>query len=233
MKAQVIGEILKEMGTVPQEQIDAAMHVQRVTNDVLGKILVQLNFVTTDELARAIAVQYNLEYADIDAYVPMRETLELVDIEFALLNMVIPLKLEDGVLVVATAWPNDDSIREYLQESTGYPIRFVVSDSGAIGKYMQLYYEQLDCSIEDKINDIIKVSVKKEIDVIAFVDLIINNAIKDRATDIHMMPERFTAHIFYRIDGELKHYYSIPRILYDSILIRIKVRGRLDITQHL
>ncbi len=233
MKAQVIGKILKDMGIVPQEQIDAAMHVQRVTNEVLGKILVQLNFVTTDELARAIAVQYKLEYTDIDAYVPMRETLELVDKDFALLNMVIPLKIEDGILVVVTAWPNDDSIREYLQESTGYPIRFVVSDSGAIGKYLQLYYEQLDCTIEDKINDIIKISVKKDIDVIAFVDLIINNAIKDRATDIHMMPERFTAHIFYRIDGELKHYYSVPRTLFDSLLIRIKVLGKLDITQHL
>ena len=134
MKAQVIGEILKEMGIVPQEQIDAAMHVQRVTNEVLGKILVQLNFITTDELACAIAFQYKLEYVDLDSYVPTCETLALVDKEFALLNMIIPLKIDDGVLVVATDWPNDDAIHEYLQESTGYPIRFVVSDSGAIGK---------------------------------------------------------------------------------------------------
>ena len=66
MKVQVIGEILKEMGIIPQEQIDAAMHVQRVTNDVLGEILVKLNFITTDELARAIAFQYKLEYVDLD-----------------------------------------------------------------------------------------------------------------------------------------------------------------------
>ncbi|MEE8589267.1 MAG: GspE/PulE family protein [Sulfurimonadaceae bacterium] len=233
MKVQVIGEILKEMGIIPQEQIDAAMHVQRVTNDVLGEILVKLNFITTDELARAIAFQYKLEYVDLDGYVPLRKTLELVDKEFALLNMVIPLKIEDGVLVVATAWPNDDTIHEYLQENTGYPIRFVVSDSSVISKYMQFYYEQLDRTIEDRINDIIKISVEEEIDVIAFVDLIIDDAIKDRATDIHIMPERFTAHIFYRIDGVLKHFYSIPTTLFNSVVIRIKVLGKLDIAQHL
>ncbi len=233
MKVQVIGEILKEMGSIPQEQIDAAMHVQRVTNEVLGEILVKLNFITTDELARAIAFQYKLEYLDLDGYVPLRKTLELVDKEFALLNMVIPLKIEDGVLVVATAWPNDDTIHEYLQESTGYPIRFVVSDSSIISKYMQFYYEQLDRTIEDRINDIIKISVEEEIDVIAFVDLIIDDAIKDRATDIHIMPERFTAHIFYRIDGVLKHFYSIPMTLFNSVVIRIKVLGKLDIAQHL
>ena len=233
MKVQVIGEILKEMGIIPQEQIDAAMHVQRVTNEVLGEILVQLNFITTDELARAIAFQYKLEYVDLDGYVPLRKTLELVDKEFALLNMVIPLKVEDGVLVVATAWPNDDTIHEYLQENTGYPIRFVVSDSSVISKYMQFYYEQLDRTIEDRINDIIKISVEEEIDVIAFVDLIIDDAIKDRATDIHIMPERSTAHIFYRIDGVLKHIYSIPTTLYNTVVIRIKVLGKLDIAQHL
>ncbi len=233
MKAQVIGEILKEMGIVPQEQIDAAMHVQSVTNEVLGKILVELNFVTTDELARAIAFQYKLEYVDLDGYVPTCETLELVDKEFALLNMIIPLKIDDGVLVVATTWPNDDAIHEYLQESTGHPIRFVVSDSGAIGKYLQFYYEQFECTIEDKVNNILKISAEKETDVIALVDLIINDAIKDRATDIHIMPERFTSHIFYRIDGVLKHIYSIPTALYNSIVIRIKVLGKLDITQHL
>ena len=232
MKAQVIGEILKEMGIVPQEQIDAAMHVQRVTNEVLGKILVELNFVTTDELAHAIAFQYKLEYVDLDGYLPTCETLELVDKEFALLNMIIPLKIDDGVLVVATDWPNDDTIHEYLQESTGHPIRFVVSDSGTIGKYLQFYYEQFDCTIEDKVNNILKISAENETDVIALVDLIINDAIKDRATDIHIMPERFTSHIFYRIDGVLKHLYSIPTALYNSIVIRIKVLGKLDITQH-
>ncbi|MBU1642897.1 GspE/PulE family protein, partial [bacterium] len=232
MKTQVIGTILKEMGTVTQEQIDAAIHVQRVTNEVLGKILVQLNFVTTEELARAIASQYRLDYIDLNGYVPMRETLELVDKEFAMLNMLIPLKIEEGVLVVATEWPDDDAIRDYLQEKTGFPVRFAVSDSDVIAKYLQFYYEQSDYSVDQRIGDIMKTSVD-EIDAIAFVDVLLNDAIKERATDIHIMPERFTSHIFYRIDGVLKHAYSIPMSLYTTVVNRIKVLAKLDIAQHL
>lgn len=232
MKTQVIGTILKEMGTVTQEQIDAAMHVQRVTDEVLGKILVQLNFVTTDELARAIASQYRLDYIDLNGYVPMRETLDLVDKEFALLNMVIPLKIEEGALVVATEWPDDDAIRDSLQESTGYPIRFAVSDSDTLAKYLQFYYEQSDYSVEQRIDEIMKMPAD-EIDAIDFVDVLINDAIKERATDIHIMPERFTSHIFYRIDGALKHAYSIPMSLYTTVANRIKVLARLDISQQL
>ena len=62
--------------------------------------------------------------------------------------------------------------------------------------------------------------------------MIIDNAIKERATDIHIMPERLTSHIFYRVDGVLKHAYSIPTTLYNSVVIRIKVLGGLDISQH-
>ncbi len=232
MKTQVIGTVLKEMGTVTQEQIDAAMHVQRVTNEVLGKILVQLNFVTTDELARAIASQFRLDYIDLNGYVPMRETLDLVDKEFALLNMVIPLKIEEGVLVVATEWPDDDQIRDSLQESTGYPIRFAVCDSDTLAKYLQFYYERSDSSVEELIDEIMKMPVD-EIDAIAFVDILISDAIKERASDIHIMPERFTSHIFYRIDGVLKHAYSIPMTLYTTVVNRIKLLGKLDISQHL
>jgi type II secretory ATPase GspE/PulE/Tfp pilus assembly ATPase PilB-like protein len=233
VKTQVIGEILKEMGTVSKEQIDAAVHVQRVTNEVLGEILVKLNFVTTEELARAVALQHGLEYIDLDGYVPAREILELVDKEFALFNMVIPLKLEKGSLVVVTARPEDEEIRAYLQESTGYPILFAVSDNVALGKYLRFYYEQLDRSIEEQINDIIKASVEEEIDAIDFVDRIISGAIKDRATDIHIMSERLTSHIFYRIDGVLKHTYSIPLSLRDSVVTRVKVLSGLDIAQHM
>ena len=220
------------MGTVTQEQIDAAMHVQRVTNEVLGKVLVQLNFVTTEELARAIASQYRLDYIDLNAYVPTRQTLELVDKEFALLNMVIPLKIEEGVLVVATEWPDDDAIRDYLQENTGYPTRFAVCDSDSLAKYLQFYYAQSDYSVEQQIDEIMKMPVD-EIDAIAFVDRLIDDAIKARATDIHIMPERFTSHIFYRIDGVLKHAYSIPLTLYTTAVNRIKVLAKLDISQHL
>ena len=76
MSASSIGEILKEMGFIAQEQIEAALHVQNATDKVLGEILVKLNFITTDELAHAIAFQNNLEYINLDNYVPTSEVFK-------------------------------------------------------------------------------------------------------------------------------------------------------------
>ena len=235
MMTQVIGEILKETGAISGEQISAAMHVQEASGEVLGEILVNLNFVTKDEMASAIASQHNLEYVDLSSYVPGQKVLEMVDKEFAIINMVLPLKIENkNTLVVATSWPNNDEILNSLQEMTEHKIRFVVSNPDEIGKYLQLYYEQIEYPIEQKISDMIKASVEDdEFDAIAFVDTIINNAIKDGATDIHITPERNTSHIFFRIDGVLKHCYSIPSKMFSHIVLRIKVLGSLDIAQHI
>lgn len=234
MMTQVIGEILKDTGIISQEQINAAMHVQEASNEVLGEILVNLNFVTKDEIASAIASQNNLEYIDLSTYVPNQKALELIDKEFALLNMVIPLKLENDVLVVATSWPNNDETYKSLQEMTWHSIRFVVSNPDYISKYIQLYYEEIDYPIEQKISDMIKDSVEDgELDAIAFVDTVINNAIKEGATDIHMTPEKNTSHIFFRINGVLKHYYSVSSNIFSHILLRIKVLGYLDVAQHI
>ncbi|MEA2100350.1 MAG: ATPase, T2SS/T4P/T4SS family [Campylobacterota bacterium] len=234
MVTTCIGEILKEMDIIAEEQIEAALHVQVATDDALGEILVDLNFITTDELATAIAFQNELEYIDLDNYVPIPEVLKLLDKEFAMLHMLIPLKIQDDKLIVATSWPNKEETNIELQKRTNHQIEFVISDSTTIGKYVQFYYEQLDNSVENQINDMIKLSVVEEkVDVISFIDLIINNAIKDRVSDIHITPEKFTSHIFFRIDGVLKHYYSIPESLHDQFIVRIKVLSKLDIAQHL
>ena len=229
-----IGTILKDMDIISEEQIEAALHVQKATKMAFGEILVDLNFIATDELARAIAIQTSLEYIDLDGYVPAPEALKLIDEEFAMMNMVIPLKIQDNTLVVATSWPDNKDIKDYLQEKTGYDIQFVVSDYNVIAKYLLFYYENLEYSTESRIEELIEFSLEDEkIDVILLLDLIIKDAIKKRTTDIHITPGRFTSHIFFRIDGILKHSYSTKMELYDQLLIRIKVLGKLDVMQHL
>ena len=228
-----IGTILKDMNIISQEQIEAALHVQKVTNKALGETLVDLNFIVTDELARAIAIQTDLEYIDLDTYIPSPQALGLIDKEFALMNMIIPLKIENNTLIVATSWPNNTDIENYLQEETSYDIQFVVSSSNSIAKYLQFYYEEPTHSIESEIERMIHLSLSNEdVDVITLLDLIIKIAIQNRASDIHIAPGKFTTHIFFRIDGILKHSYSITEALYDQIAIRIKVLCKLEIVNN-
>lgn len=231
---KVIGEILKNSGIISEKQIDAALHVQGASNELLGEILINLNFVTKDEMAIAIATQYNLEYIDLSTYVPTQKALELIDKEFAELNSILPLKTENNSLFIATSFPNNDNVIDYLLETTSYTIKVLVANPDEISKGIYLYYEEIEYPIENKISDIIKASRDDtEVDVIAFVDTMLNNAISENATDIHITPEKSTSHIFFRVDGLLKHFYSLPSKIFFNVVIRIKVLASLDIAQHL
>ncbi|MDX1296287.1 MAG: ATPase, T2SS/T4P/T4SS family, partial [Sulfurimonadaceae bacterium] len=228
-----IGEIFQETGIVSPEQLKAALHVQKASRLKLGEILVKLNFVTYTELARVVAMQKDLDYVDLHASVPEDEALTLIDQETALNNALIPMRLKDELLHVVTANPDDD-MRDYLQTLTGKTVRFEVSDVPSIAKFVQFYYGQLQGSIETKIETLIEsANNDEEIDIIELSELIIENAVKDRATDIHIIPELLSSHVFYRIDGVLQHYFSLPTALHHYLITRLKVLGNLDIVENL
>ena len=86
--------------------------------------------------------------------------------------------------------------------------------------------------IEAEITQMVKQTLENaEIDIPHLVDLILNNAIKDKVTDIHITPEKSAIHIFYRIDGVLRHYFSLPKKLHSQIVARIKITCDLDISE--
>lgn len=224
-----IGELLKELGYITEEQIQIALQVQKIyPKKFLGEILVNLDFVTSDEIARAIAIQNNLEYIDLDNVIPEKEALLLVPKDFATSVPLLPIKVENDTLFVAIDNPNDLSVYDYLVKTTNKKIKFLIGDRNKIAKYVLLHYYQLENPIEKRINELIKA---KEVDVVKLIDLILENAIKDRATDIHITPEIMTTHVFFRIDGVLQHYYAMPKELHSQIISRIKILASLNIAE--
>jgi len=228
-----IGRLLEELGYINEEQIKVALDVQKAHPKLLGEILQELDFVTSDEIARAIAIQSRLDYIDLDTVVPDEEALRLVPKDFAISSPILPLQLkENAVLVVAVENPNDLNILDFLSKTTKKQIKFVISDKNKIAKYAQLFYYQLENPIEKRIEDIIKKAASgEEIDIVAFVDLILQNGVKDKATDIHITPEEYTTHVFYRIDGVLNHYYAVPKEFHPAIVSRIKILSSLNIAE--
>ncbi|WP_281951520.1 GspE/PulE family protein [Nitrosophilus kaiyonis] len=233
MTNKPIGKLLEELGFINEEQIKVALDVQKAHPKLLGEILQELDFVTSDEIARAIALQSKLEYIDLDTVVPDNNALKLVPKDFALSSLTLPLKIEnDSVLIIAVENPNDLNVYDYLTRTTKKQIKFVISDKNKIAKYTQLFYYQLENPIEARIEKMIKETASgREIDVVSFVDLVLQNGVKDRATDIHITPEENTTHIFYRIDGVLNHYFAIPSFLHPSIVSRIKILSSLNIAE--
>ena len=224
-----VGELLIELGYITQEHIKIALQVQKIYPDkLLGEILQELDFVTPDEIARAIALQNNLEYVDLDSVIPEQDALLLVPKEVAISIPLLPIKVENDTLYVAIDNPNDINVYDNLIKITGKKIRFLIGSRDKIAKYALLYYYQLENPIEKQIENII---YSDNPDVVKLIDLIIQNAIKDRTTDIHITPEIVTTHVFFRIDGVLHHYYVLPKTLHPQIISRIKILAGLNIAE--
>lgn len=227
-----IGQLLQELGFISAEQIDVALDVQKVNPKFLGEILVELDFITPNEIGEAMAIQNNLDFINLDEITPTKEALALVPQNMAQMRFILPLYVDDETLTIATQDVNDLMTLDYLRKETRKQIRFVIADKTKISRFAQMYYHQLSNPIETEIRELSKKAADKfQIDVVRLVDLVLNNAIKDRTTDIHLTPEGAATHVFFRIDGVMRHYYSIPIDLHTQIVARIKIMAELDIAE--
>lgn len=227
-----IGQLLQELGFISSEQVDVALDVQKVNPKFFGEILVDLDFITPNEIGEAMAIQNNLSFVDLDSVTPSNDALTLVPQNIAQTRLILPLYVEGDTLTIATQDVNDLMTLDYLRKETRKQIHFVIADKSKIARYTQIYYYQLQNPIETEIRSIAKkASEKIPIDVVRLLDLFLNNAIKDRTTDIHLTPEGAATHIFYRIDGVLRHYFSIPIDQHQQIVARIKIMAELDIAE--
>ncbi len=227
-----IGQLLKELGFITEEQIQVALQVQKANPKFLGEILEELDFVTSAEIAEAIAIQHGLEYIEIEQIVPSEEALKIVPKEIAISKNILPISIDNETFVVATQEVNDIMTMDYLQKLSKRNVKFVVGDKKAIARYVEIYYYQLENPIEKEIDEMIERALQnREIDIPHLVDLFLNSAIKDKATDIHITPEKSATHVFFRIDGVLNHYYSLPLRLHNQIVARIKIISELDISE--
>lgn len=227
-----IGKLLEELGYINQDQIKVALDVQKANPKFFGEILQELDFITSGEVAEAIAKQAGLEYVDLEHIVPSTEALRLIPQSVASSKSVLPISLDGADMVVATQDINDIATLDYLRKLSLKNVKFVVSDKKAISRYTEIFYYQLSNPIEKEIADIVKASIEhKEIDIPHLVELLLNSAIKDRVTDIHITPDNSVTHIFYRIDGVLQHYYSLPIKNHQALVARIKILSNLDISE--
>ena len=233
MEKKPIGQLLKELGYVTEEQIQVALEVQEITGGLLGEILVQLSFVSPREIAEAIAYQSKNPYIDLSEYPPSKEALELLDKNITKQLEVLPIDISGNRLMLAMANPYDLNAIDIIRRKTGLELDIYVSDKESLLKAIEIDYFLLENPIDKEIKNIIEKSKTggAAAEVPVFVELILNNAIIDRATDIHISPEEVASHVFFRIDGVMRHYYTFPKNLHNPVVSRIKVLANLDIAE--
>jgi len=231
--SQPFGELLIDLNFITHEQLDVALDIQKVHPAYIGEILLSFDFITTSEIARALCIQHHIDYLDIQHLLSEEQALKKLPKDMAISKNILPYKLTKETLYVCVANPVEDMpIITILKKNLSLDIHVSLSDKDAIAKTLRYRYYTLENPIKQKI-DLLNKSVleDKTIDATELSEPIINHAIIDKATDIHITPDQLTTHIFYRIDGVLQHYSSLPPSIHKQLIAKIKILSHLDIAQ--
>jgi len=250
-----LGEFLLKEGLITVNQLEKAISVQRQEGGRLGEILIKLEMVKEDQVVAALGKQLNMPYFSLGTGMlkpAMDQGLEhLIPQDFAFKNCVLPLSRMLRSLTVAMADPLDLLLIDSLRKLTGGEINPVIATRSDIMKAIEEFYgksamlkDVVDSSYE--ISDSFALSQEdlgqelsldkliaraEEAPVVKLVDLIIRQAIDERASDIHIEPFKDKISLRYRIDGKL---YEIPppaKHLHLPLVSRVKILAKLDIAE--
>lgn len=241
LSSDLLAEVLVGAGLITREQLETVSGSR--TNDLekLDETLVRLGLAREEDIFSALARHLGLEYVpEIDRDIDP-DLLAQLPSEFAMRHQVLPLREEDHTLVVAMADPFDVTVLDDLRLLTSRDIRAVVSNRRKIVEVIeQSYMEKMFRDIDDmqredvaeedlEIADLQKMA--REALVIKLVNLILHQAIQERASDIHIEPHEKELRVRYRVDGMLHDASSPPRHLHPAIISRIKIMADMDIAE--
>ncbi len=242
-----LGDLLTSHGIITEDQLQEALEIQKNTHQKLGEILVQLDYIQEDKLSAILSEQLGIPTIDLDHYVIDTKTTSLVSRWLAQTYKVIPLfKLGDNLNVAMTD-PHDIVALDEIRRETGMEVEPAICTISAMENALNQYYGT-QATLEDVLNEVSETTavdgIGEEFDiknlegiiqegpVIRYVNELIQQAVKEKASDIHIEPEPEFARTRFRVDGELSEVSVLPKGLELPVISRIKVMARLDIAKN-
>jgi len=237
-----LGEILLDEGLLTEGQLMAAIDEQLARGQSLGRTLVENGVLTEAQLVAALARQVGMDFIDLDDYAVDRHAVSLVPAALCRRYVVLPIGIEDGVLILATADPGNVVAVDDVRTMSGRPVRPVVTTYDhlirAIDRFCRADGEMEDLSsafeesaAED--DDLSRVGdfVDDDAPIVRFVNLLVTQAITDRASDIHIEPAEKDLRVRYRIDGVLHETQRAPKQIQGGVISRVKIMSDIDIAE--
>lgn len=232
--------MLVEAGLISPQQLEAALAISKTQNKRVGQVLLEQKLVAPSVLATTLSYQLNVPIVDLKKYPVKQEALRLIPEEMARRHKVLPLAIEDGALLVATAEPQAVMTLEEIRARAKMRVKPLLSMETDIEEALNRHY-RATVEIEQQIRQIAPTlevgeeRVSPELiahsPVVRAVDLIISQAVKDRASDIHLEPRKEGVRVRYRIDGILHDSMSLPAGVHAAIVSRIKVMAGMNIAE--
>lgn len=241
-KTKKLGEILVEEGLISAEQLERALLEQSRTDQLLGRILIDLKMVKESDLMAALAKQIGFRFVDLTDFTIDGSAAMLIPEQVARRYRALPIGYEDARLLVAMADPANLFALDDIRTITGMDLQPVVATAAdiesAIRKYsrmdesVQKMAVEASSAAEDEMADLERAAASlEEGPIVKMVNLLISQALADRASDIHIEPMEREVRIRYRIDGVLAEVMRSPKNIQAGLISRLKVMADINIAE--
>ncbi|HUI48646.1 MAG TPA: ATPase, T2SS/T4P/T4SS family [Acidimicrobiia bacterium] len=236
-----LGSLLIDEGLLTEAQLDAAVAEQARTGKPLGRLLIEQGTISEAELVRTLASQVGLEFVDLNEVTIDGSVAALVTESLARRYQAIPVAWEDGKLIVAMADPSNVFAVDDIRALAGAEVRTVVATASQIIETIERFF-RVDGEVDevmqaatdeaDEDTDLASLSeVVEDAPIVKFVNLLVNQAVGDRASDIHVEPNESDLRIRFRIDGVLHEVMRSPRSIQAGVISRLKVMADINIAE--
>ena len=254
LRSRTLGRILTKMGVLTREKVHECLKIQKQRHGTvqIGQIFLELGLIDENQLQIALAAQRGMEYVKLDDIDIPAEVIEKVPAQMAKTYHIVPIEYnkERNELSIVIDNPDDFRATDDLSTLTGFRVTAKITDSEALENALTKYYETQEENINELIGEIQGDSFLAEFDgrnqsidldelkelsesnpVKKLLNLVLLQAIRDKASDIHFEPFENEYKMRYRIDGVLYEMVPPPKHIAAAISSRIKVMANLDIAE--
>ena len=247
MRQKPLGQVLLEMGRITQEQLDEALAIKKNRGGAIGAVLVDLGYCEPTDISGALAVQAGMRRVNLDELEIPPEIIDKMDAMTARSYGVVPIEFDAGRLTVAMADPTNFRALDELHMLLDYEITGAMAEPSALVRTLDKYYAQAE-SVESVISQLDQTAewiredgesfdlediraMTESQPVKKLLNLVLLQAIRDKASDIHFEPFEDEFKMRYRIDGVLYEMVPPPKHIALAVASRIKVMANLDIAE--
>jgi type IV pilus assembly protein PilB len=235
-----LGDILLESGLVTRDQLSGAVEEQGRLGRSLGRVLVELGILTEAQLVAALAEQIGMKFVDLTDFPVDGSAVSRISDVVCRRHTALPIGYEDGRLLVAMADPANVFALDDIRSMSGMEVKPVVATKAdvlsAINRYHRGDAEMDDLTMAldqpDEDDDLGNVrEIVEDAPIVKFVNLLITQAIQDRASDIHIEPTERDLRVRFRIDGVLHEVMRSPKTITSGVTSRLKIMADINIAE--
>jgi type IV pilus assembly protein PilB len=244
-----IGEILVSWNVVSAQNVEDAAAYARQHGKRIGEALVELELASEDDVTKALATQFELDFVDLDKNVSVPAALGLVPQDIITKHKVLPLKQEGNRMKMIISDPLDLELLDLLRFRLGMEIEVALAPRSKIQRFIDRFLDKvsLDHSMDAMIESIDRdadLHAKEQEDLLAartgddedapvirLLNLIIGEAVRMRASDVHVEPMSDRVRVRYRVDGVCIIRDNIPKAMQGPVIARLKIMSGIDIAE--